>query len=388
MSARLAYALVCAALSITGCGAKAGGGGESSSEGGSSGTPPTSSETSSAATTSATMTTTSVDGTGATSSDTTEGFTFDVGGMAESGEVTGEPPEFDCNDIPELPVLVTVVRTVYGAEDIEFDALGNLVVPVRGQNALFLYPREGDPVLLNPNIGLASTTGCAVLPDGDIVVADEGQPVIARVDPDSGQVTPIPYGSNGLSGSNGLTVGTDGMMYAASYGSGVLRIDPDSGEAEVLYAPAGGFGGIDGITFDPDYAFLYFNEGEIFQQGDGSLFRGTFDDGVLDEVEDLGPPLAGTQGTIDGMTSDVCGNIYIATQNVNSPLCAGSSTIRVSPDNEVEIVACLGNAAFTPSLSFGSGVGGWERDHLYVIDWGGEVYELPVGVPGMPLPHL
>lgn len=317
------------------------------------------------------------------------GFSFDVGGLsAESGEsTTGEPPAYDCSDIPELPVEVMMVRTVIGAEDFEFDAHGNAVVPQRGPNALFLYPREGEPVLLNPDINLGSTAGCAILPDGDIVVADEAQPLIARIDPDTGQVTPISYGG-GLAGCNGLTVGSDGMMYGASYTSGVLRIDPDTAEAEVLYSRPRTYEGIDGITFSPDEAFLYFNEGEIYQQGDGSLFRGTFGGGLLDEVEDLGPPLSGSQGTIDGMTTDVCGNVYIAAQNVNSPLCAGSSTIRVTPDNEVEIVACFGNLVNTPSLSFGSGIGGWERDALYVIDWGGQIYELPVGVPGMPLPHL
>ena len=43
--------------------------------------------------------------------------------------------------------------------------------------------------------------------------------------------------------------------------------------------------------------------------------------------------------------------------------------------------------AFTPSLSFGSGVGDWDRSTLYVIDWNGKLYEVPVGVPGRSLPH-
>jgi hypothetical protein len=329
----------------------------------------------------------------AESSDVTTGTTgspviFDVGGIASTGfdATTGEPM-FDCTAIPELPVEASVVRTVPGGEDLEFDAHGNLVLAERGQNALFLIPREGDLVLLNPDINLISTAGTAVLPDGDIVVADEFSPLIARVDPNTGQMTPITYGP-GIGGCNGLIVGSDGMLYCATYWdgpptSGVARIDPDTGDAELLYPAAG----IDGITFAADETFLYFNEGEFYGAGTGRLFRAPFD-GDLGDVEDLGPPLAATQGTVDGMVSDVCGNVYIATQGLNSPECAGSSTVRVTPDDEVEIVACFGNNSFTPGLAFGSGVGGWEADALYVIDWLGVVWEVPVGVPGAPLPHL
>ncbi|MBL8948405.1 MAG: SMP-30/gluconolactonase/LRE family protein [Myxococcales bacterium] len=315
---------------------------------------------------------------------------FDVGDMPAttgSDSTTGEPM-FDCSNIPALPVEATVVRQVPGGEDLEFDAHGNLVLAVRGQNALFLIPREGDQVLLNPDINLTSTAGTAVLPDGDIVVADEFSPLIARVDPDTGQMTPITYGP-GIGGCNGLVVGSDGMMYCATYWdgpptSGVARIDPDTGEAEFLHQAAG----IDGITFAADETYLYFNEGEFYGGGTGHLFRAPFDGDELGEVEDLGPPLAATQGTVDGMVADVCGNVYIATQGLNSPQCAGSSAVRVTPDDEVEIVACLGNGAFTPGAAFGSGVGGWEADALYLIDWLGVVWEIPVGVPGARLPHL
>jgi SMP-30/Gluconolactonase/LRE-like region len=326
------------------------------------------------------------------SSDVTTGTTgapviFDVGVVPDAIESDTGEPMFDCTTMPELPVVASIVRTVPGGEDLEFDAHGNLVLAVRGQNALFLIPRKGDQVLLNPDINVISTAGTAVLPNGDIVVADEFSPLIARVDPSTGQMTPITYGP-GIGGCNGLIVGSDGMLYCATYWdgpptSGVARIDPDTGDAELLYPAAG----IDGITFAADETYLYFNEGEFFGAGTGHLFRAPFD-GELGEVEDLGPPLAATQGTVDGMVSDVCGYVYIATQNLNSPECAGSSLVRVAPDNTVEIAACLGNGAFTPGVAFGSGVGGWEADAAYVIDWYGVVWEVPVGVPGAPLPHL
>lgn len=361
----------------------------------SSGTGPLPGETSTTDATSTSMppaetSSSTADGSSEGASETGSPIIFDVGEMPAttgSDSTTGEPM-FDCTDLPALPVEASIVRQVPGGEDLEFDAHGNLVLAVRGQNALFLIPREGDQVLLNPDINLTSTAGTAVLPDGDIVVADEFSPLIARVDPDTGQMTPITYGP-GIGGCNGLIVGSDGMLYCATYWdgpptSGVARINPDNGDAEFLYqAP-----GIDGITFAADETYLYFNEGEFYGGGTGHLFRAPFDGDELGEIEDLGPPLAATQGTVDGMVSDVCGNVYIATQGLNSPECAGSSAVRVTPEDEVEIVACLGNGAFTPGIAFGSGVGGWETDALYVIDWLGVVWEIPVGVPGARLPHL
>ncbi len=356
--------------------------------------PGTGSSTGNASTTAVGTTGPGVDSSsGGTSSDGHSGTTlptiFDVGVMSAStgADTTTGEPAFDCTAIPSLPVEAIYVRQVPGAEDLEFDAHGNLVLAIRGQNALFLIPREGDQVLLNPDINVISTAGTAVLPDGDIVVADEFSPLIARVDPDTGQMTPITYGP-GIGGCNGLIVGSDGMLYCATYWdgpptSGVARINPDNGEAELLYPAAG----IDGITFASDESYIYFNEGEFYGGGTGRLFRAPFD-GDLGEVEDLGPPLAATQGTVDGMVSDVCGNVYIATQGLNSPECAGSAAVRVAPDGTVAIVACMGTDAFTPGAAFGSGVGGWEADALYLVDWVGAVWEFQVGVPGAKLPHL
>jgi hypothetical protein len=41
-----------------------------------------------------------------------------------------------------------------------------------------------------------------------------------------------------------------------------------------------------------------------------------------------------------------------------------------------------------PALNFGSGVGDWQADKLYVMDFLGKMYEVDVGVPGKWEPHL
>ena len=42
---------------------------------------------------------------------------------------------------------------------------------------------------------------------------------------------------------------------------------------------------------------------------------------------------------------------------------------------------------FTTGLHFGSGLGDWKTDHLYVMNRNGEVIELYVGLNGKPDPH-
>ena len=321
--------------------------------------------------------------------------TFDAGvtqdaasedaGFEDAARDASEPP-VDCDAIPQGPFSFTRISLAgadlsYGAEDFVFDREGYLVMVDRYTSTMFRMKRRERPELVVGNLGTLSSAGTRILPDGDVVVADEGGPILL-VDRNR-SITPI---ATGFTSFNGLVVGMDGAIYGASYTYGVVRIDPETSEGTVLFnVPSGG---IDGITFSPDYRTLYFNEGEIYSAGDGRLFRGTLTStGGLIDVESMGRPLETTQGTLDGMTTDVCGNIYIAAQNIYTDDCSGSALVRVTTRGESQILACL-SEAFTPSLNFGSGFGDWDRNTIYVIDWGGYLYEVPVGVPGRREPHL
>ena len=60
----------------------------------------------------------------------TEGVViFDMGVVPDAPMV--EEPMFDCSTIPELPIVASVARTIPGGEDLEFDALGNLIVAAK-----------------------------------------------------------------------------------------------------------------------------------------------------------------------------------------------------------------------------------------------------------------
>ncbi|MEE9383410.1 MAG: hypothetical protein V3V08_08345 [Nannocystaceae bacterium] len=314
--------------------------------------------------------------------DSTDGSESDVG--------SGSDEEIDCDALPTLPLEYETIAT-RGAEDFAFDAEGYLVVVDRDSSNLFKQTYDGSPELVVANIGAKSSAGTAILPNGDIVVADEAGSIF-RISLDGGVSTIVEN-----VGANGITVGNDGNIYAASYWGhqpGLLRVDPASGEATWLFGNDDAQGvdeisGYDGVTLATGYASVFVNEGEWFMEGEGRVFELEFqDDGSVVQVGAVAP-LTGSSGTLDGMATDVCGNLYIAVSNLfGDPECVGSGTFRVSPEGMTELVACFGNEAYTPSLNFGSGVGGWHADHLYVIDWLGELYEIPVGVPGKPEPHL
>ena len=61
---------------------------------------------------------------------------------------------------------------------------------------------------------------------------------------------------------------------------------------------------------------------------------------------------------------------------------------RIAPDNTKELAVEL-ETNWIPNLNFGSGVGGWEHDRIYVNDRENDrVFELDPGVWGIDQPQL
>ncbi|NCG20257.1 MAG: hypothetical protein GWP91_14710 [Rhodobacterales bacterium] len=61
---------------------------------------------------------------------------------------------------------------------------------------------------------------------------------------------------------------------------------------------------------------------------------------------------------------------------------------RVTPGGAVALAVDITEFAFMSSLNFGIGVGGWDANSLYIMDFSGKVYETPVGVPSKWEPHF
>jgi hypothetical protein len=78
------------------------------------------------------------------------------------------------------------------------------------------------------------------------------------------------------------------------------------------------------------------------------------------------------------MAVDACGNVYVCDYGA-------SIVYRIKSDaSEIELLIA-GSGAYLPNLQWGSGLGGFKEDSLYLPDgWTHEVFEVDIGVPGKP----
>jgi len=212
------------------------------------------------------------------------------------------------------------------------------------------------------------------------VIADAAKNIVIQVDSNGGQTV---IASN-LQYPNGVTVDLHGYVYVSEQEGGrINQINPSTKEIKLL---ASGFQNPNGISFSPDYRTLYvvdFGGGTVHQIqfdenrnsiGDASLF-----------VENLTSPNSGLgKGTeFDGVAVDACGNVYV-TEFVAAVIW------RVTPDKQYEVIANFSEITdWIPNLHWGSGIGNWDRNKLYVMNRNeDQVFALDVGIPGKPMPQF
>jgi hypothetical protein len=273
--------------------------------------------------------------------------------------------EVDCGALPQGPFEYGIVFGPKATEDMAFDDQGHVLGADEGN--LFKSTYEGDYELWVPGAG-GFIAGMRALPTGDVVYADVSSGTLFRVEP-SGAKTAV---LSGLQYANGIEVDLDGLIYVAEQnGSRVRRIDPYTGEydivAEDLYNP-------NGLTFDPTYTTLYIGSFE-----GGTIHTVTFDaDGEPGPAELFIDGLG--SGLLDGMGVDACGNVYVCEYWV-------AILWRISPDGQQReaIVDFSQDTEWIPNMQWGSGLGGWAEDHLYVLDiTASKMFEVPLGVPAKP----
>ena len=131
---------------------------------------------------------------------------------------------------------------------------------------------------------------------------------------------------------------------------------------------------LDGITFAPGDTTVYFND-----DSGGTIGAVSLD--ASGEVTGIGasaalPGVGGWSGVeLDGMTTDVCGNLYVVQTN--------GKLSRILLDGTVQTLLPV-SGHYTTAVNFGSGLGGWERSRLYVMDRNDGLWELDLGVEGRP----
>jgi len=276
--------------------------------------------------------------------------------------------EYDCNALPSGLLSYEFITGVVTGEDFAFDDEGNLVG--MSSPSLFKSTRAGVASLWISDAECVS--GLRALPSGDFVCNSSNS--LMLFDAETGART---IAVTGLEYPNGIEVGLDGMVYVSTQSSGnVVRIDPYMGEAEFV---ASGLSEPNGLTFSPDYTRLYvgsFCGGAIYAIDFDSAGAPIGQEEFL-TTSDAAAVSAGMTGCFDGMGVDMCGNLYVCDYgNIH--------VYRIKSDaSQVETVADLSAASsWIPNMQWGSGVGGWLRKHLYVIDISAGVFEIPVEVPG------
>jgi sugar lactone lactonase YvrE len=314
------------------------------------------------ATTSGTITTSGSSESGEVGSETDSGpDTGDGDGDTNTGDGdgdTGPPP--DCDNLAPLPLSFVEIPGAKSAEDYIFNPDGKLLSI--NNNSLFSASYGEDADFLFPGVATGFTSGTSMLPGGDLIFNDVASGSVRRVDSEGGTTVVV----GGLAYPNGLTVDNEGWIYVAEDdGARVVRFQADNAQTEVVVQTDGP----NGLAFSADFRRLYI---------------GSFDHGGVKEydldTEEL-TVINSELSAIDGVVTDICDNVYV-TQ-------FGSGQVwRIDPEHQAELVVEL-PSGWIPNLNFGSGVGGWELDRIYVSDMGGDrVFELQPGTVGIDPPHL
>jgi len=303
------------------------------------------------------------------------GFTFD-GPTADSAysNDTGSTGDDPCDValLSSRAASVTELTGIPESEDFEFDAFGNLVNVSNALDAVMTTTYAGVSTLVTPFSSI-EIAGTRMLPDGQLVFADEWDGSIVKVDMTTGARSVL---ASGLVSPNSLAVDSDGVVYSGGFGE-IAKIYPDGSVERILEVSGEDF---DGLALTPDELTLLFN-----QDDGGEVARIDFDaKGNVVDTRTVVDLINGGWGTsLNGATTDVCGRYYVVD--------VGGRVLRVDPETETVLeYADLDSvgAGYTTSIRFGSGIGGWELDRLYVIDRDDTVWELQTDVDGVLLPHL
>jgi hypothetical protein len=289
------------------------------------------------------------------------GSILDVAGQPDVG-VQPPPLDYDCAALPQGPLRYEFKTGLIAAEDFAFDHLGNFVSSDAGN--LVRTPYDGPPELWIA--GANATTGIRATSEGVFVFAM--QDTLSLVNDDEQPEVVLA----GMSYPNAIEVDDAGMVYVAELGGGrVRRIDPQTGEFTIV---GEGFTAPNGLSFDTTYRRLY-----VASNLDGDVDVVEFDD----TMTPLGPPTffaAPGSENLTGVGVDACDNVYVIDQ-------ADGAVMRVRPeDGAIDPVIEPGVAVVAlGNLGWGSGIGGWDRQTLYVLELTADrLVAVDVGVPEKP----
>jgi hypothetical protein len=303
-------------------------------------------------------------------------FTTDTASPAPvpTGPDTAETvPPLDCAAIPDEPLSEAVVPGARGFHDVAFDRAGNIYGSDGASLVRATYDGTAGPFAV-PDGGVA---GLDRLLDGDLVGAASATSSLFRVDVGTGASSLL----SGDHGAYGVVVARDGTIWTAEARDGIRRTDPATGETTEIFSGHGILPRV--LNFAPDDARLYFG---TLSGVEGIIYAIDLDA----DLDPLGEAYPYARGVGDGqfhdsLAVDGCGNLYV--MNFDD-----GWMWRVVPNGDPDGDGRPNGTAgryFDPAMyahgaKFGSGIGGWRVDALYVPHPYDEnqVSEIVVGVPG------
>ncbi len=277
----------------------------------------------------------------------------------ESGSETGELP-YDCDALVQPYVELRELDAPRAFHDVAFDDTGHLI-GWDGFSAFMSAPYGGAASLLLP--GVTFVDGMDVLANGDIVYAAGSE--LRRL-ADNLQVT---VEASGFVGAYGVTVGPDQRVYVGA-SDAVYRVDLELGQTEFFVALPGNIN-TRATVFNLDSTRMY-----IATLSSGDVYVVELDI----DLEPVGVPSVFASGVgsswHDGIGMDACGNLYV-------PEYFTGGLYRIDPQGVVTPLYMNDSVGYGHGLEWGSGVGGWRDDALYLPQPydANTVRELVLGVP-------
>jgi sugar lactone lactonase YvrE len=171
-----------------------------------------------------------------------------------------------------------------------------------------------------------------------------------------------------LNGPNGIHVTTDGTVWVTELPAGRIQIISPGADAAEPFLAAGEAPAVNGIYVDEDRGIVFFTN-----YAAGEIWR-------IDVAGTEEPTLVATieGAALDGLTMDVCGNVYAVDQG-------NDRVFRVFTDGAGDQVGDAELIANLPSnvanAQFGRGAG-FSATTLYAAGNPGDVYAIDLGVEG------
>ncbi len=285
------------------------------------------------------------------------------GAPAEAGGGGAAAAPYDCAAAPTAPLSDRVMTGPKGYHGLAIDSAGLMFgIDASGMLTRSSYDGDASPFLAN-----VEAEQIAFADSGDLVLASFGGLLGITQEAER-------YTIDQTLGGYGLRIGPDGHAYASS-GNGVYRVDLESFESELLVS-AGSDDTARGFDWSPALDRLYVG---VF----GSDVRmGVMVVGLDGDLRATGPlePFANVSNvpTNDGIAVDACGNLYVAD-------AFEKQVTRVTPDGVVSLYLDWSGdpQQHGHGMVFGSGVGGFRDDALYLpMPFANHaVREVVVGVP-------